>query len=79
MRGKLDGICQKIESIRNTIEKHCFVSGENSHAITLSIGLFHSSKYLGHELNADKILQLADDALYSSKSNGRNQLTLSPS
>ena len=76
-RGKLDGVFQKIESIRKTLENHYFTSGKNSHAITLSIGLFHSSKYLGPELSADKILQLADDALYFSKSNGRNQLTLS--
>ena len=55
---------------------HPFEFRGNSRKITISAGLFHSSKCSEPDLNADDVLRIADNALYSSKANGRNQITV---
>ena len=73
-RGSLDGIAGKIELLRTNIENHIFSDGNIKHRLTFSSGLFHSSLF--NTFDADKAMQLADQALYASKNNGRNKLTI---
>lgn len=75
-RGEFEGIAKRLEAIRIDLEKHPFALGGNSHKITISAGLFYSSKYSEFDLSADDVLRLADNALYSSKANGRNKITV---
>lgn len=59
------------EEIRTTVEQHPFVL-ENRHTIylTVSIGLASSNK----EKDMKNLYRLADQALYTAKENGRNQV-----
>lgn len=60
--------------IGKLIESQTFKSGEKEFSKTISCGLYHSSIF---EVSSVKdVLQLVDSALYESKTNGRNRLTV---
>ncbi|MDD2698552.1 MAG: diguanylate cyclase [Arcobacteraceae bacterium] len=62
------------QKIRELISKHLFQVDDNEFFKTVSCGLYHSTI-----LNANTVknlLQLIDTALYQSKTNGRNRLTI---
>jgi diguanylate cyclase (GGDEF)-like protein len=61
------------ERIRNQIEKRTFNIEEARLKATLSIGI---ASYPEHGEEAKVLLQTADDALYLSKKNGRNRVSL---
>jgi len=75
-RGEFEGVMKRLDAIRTGLEMHPFELRGNSRKITISAGLFHSSKCSEADLNADDVLRIADNALYSSKANGRNQITV---
>ena len=75
-RGDFEGIKKRLDDIRKGLEVHLFEFRGNSHKITISAGLFHSSRCSETDLSADDVLRIADNALYSSKANGRNQITI---
>jgi len=65
---------QKVcEKLRSQVERHHFVIDENDLRITISLGLaaFHPGE------SDSALLKRADDALYASKTGGRNRTTLS--
>ena len=75
-RGEFEGVMKRLDAIRTGLEMHPFELRGNSRKITISAGLFHSSKCSEPDLSADDVLRIADNALYSSKANGRNQITV---
>jgi len=63
----------RAEKIREEIENHLFETSEYKLRKTVSGGLYHSS--LRKINNLKIILKLVDEALYESKSKGRNRVT----
>jgi len=63
----------KAEDIRQSVEDHIFHADGVTLKKTISGGLYHSSVRESESLK--EILKLVDDALYSSKQNGRNQIS----
>ncbi len=63
----------KAENIRKSIEKHTFTINDAKIKKTVSGGLYHSS--LKNIKNVKEILKLVDNALYISKSKGRNRVS----
>lgn len=61
------------ERIRQTIEKHIIVAGEQRLKVTVSIGCANIPQ---HSNNPQGLTKCADTALYYSKAHGRNRLTL---
>jgi len=72
-RISLEDTVYRAEKIRSSIEEHVFKSDDNKTLKTISGGLYHSS--LIKTAKVERILKLVDDALYESKSKGRNQIT----
>lgn len=65
----------KAEQIRHTAEQYAFMYGVDKFLhLTLSIGVYHSSVYRAE--NVRDLMKQVDIALYKSKQNGRNQVTL---
>ncbi len=64
------------ERIRSSIEKHPFLHAESQPLgkVSISIGL---ASFPFDGLNPEDVLKAADNALYYSKKNGRNQITMS--
>jgi len=62
------------EKIRKLIESHIFKAADDMFSKTISGGLFHSS--ISKAIDVKSLLKLIDNALYSSKVNGRNQITI---
>jgi diguanylate cyclase (GGDEF)-like protein len=61
------------EKIRRLIEQHIFKVADKEFSKTISCGLFHSSMM---QINDVKyVLKLVDNALYESKTDGRNRVT----
>jgi len=63
----------RAEKIRNSIEKYVFKVQNIKINKTISGGLYHSSLIKTDKVK--KILKLVDNALYESKTNGRNQIS----
>lgn len=62
------------ENIRRAIERHCFKNAQDKVSVTASIGL---AAYLEHGPDSpQKLLDMADNALYSSKAMGRNRIAV---
>ena len=66
---------QKVaEKIRSLVQSHVFYVDDIEFSKTVSGGLFHSS--LIEVANVKGVLKFVDNALYASKSNGRNCVTI---
>lgn len=69
-----DDSVQLTQKIRKLIEESVFKVQNKEFSKTISCGLYHSSIF---DVNSVKdVLQLIDKALYESKNNGRNRLTI---
>ena len=69
-----EDIIKVAEKIRSTIEKHIFNVSNETFSKTISGGLFHSSLF--DASNVKSVLKFIDTALYASKINGRNRITI---
>jgi diguanylate cyclase (GGDEF)-like protein len=69
----IDKVFSRMEAYRNEIQN--MITTYNNHliSITISVGI---SMFNAHGTLEDELLKAADDALYTSKINGRNQITL---
>lgn len=68
-----EGAAQVAERIRSTIEGHCFDIGQGqSIGITVSIGV---ASLPSQEVSVEKLVAMADKALYEAKEDGRNRCT----
>ena len=61
------------ERTRSTIEKHCIMHEGNELTVTISLGLAMLEPNVADK---DELIRRADEALYRSKENGRNQVTV---
>jgi diguanylate cyclase (GGDEF)-like protein len=66
------GGARAAEHIRQNVQSHIFTNKENTASVTVSLGL---SIWDGYSSKA-QLIEQADQALYESKENGRNQLTV---
>ena len=73
-RVSLDEVEQITQKYRLAVQQKKFQTRDCKLSITISIGLYHSSSLVVHE--AREVLKFVDEALYKSKSKGRNQVTL---
>lgn len=62
------------ERIRKTVEKYDFFTGKEHIKITISLGI--CSKRPNDGISSSGIIIKADEALYSAKQNGRNQVKM---
>ena len=69
-----DDAFQIAERIRSDIEKEVFVYNEHELHVTISIGL--STLNIKEPVSALDLVKIADQALYKSKNNGRNQVSV---
>lgn len=69
-----DGSMHIAEHVRKSVEAIRFMVDDKQVAITVSIGV--TSFIPGADTTQEMMLALADDALYQSKENGRNQVTV---
>ncbi|MBF0265261.1 MAG: diguanylate cyclase [Gammaproteobacteria bacterium] len=67
----------KLEEIRNQVLLHDFKFKDKLISLTISIGVYHTSLYPLDQVH--DIIQAADSALYESKRNGRNCISLAQS
>ena len=68
----LDGAARATERVRSAIESRHFEGLPAAGNITVSIGV--TTMVEGTETNVDRIMQMADEALYKAKQNGRNRV-----
>ena len=61
------------ENLRKRVEDYVFSGDERTHKVTISLGV---AQYNSQVKNNVDMITLADKALYKSKENGRNQVTL---
>ena len=73
-RGPLSGVVSKLEHLQQYVRDHLFSNDTTSTKITFSCGLFHTSKF--EKFDVDQALSLADQALYASKTSGRDKITV---
>jgi len=73
-RAQLQDLTHKLEELRELIATYPFKNEDKLTPISASFGLFHSSLF--NEFNVKEIFKLADAALYESKVNGRNQVSI---
>jgi diguanylate cyclase (GGDEF)-like protein len=66
---KLDDAVHFAERLRKIIAEHSITIGDTVLTITVSMGV---AEHVLHELDLEKIMNLADSALYRAKSSGRN-------
>jgi len=64
------------EKIRETVEYYTFSFNGNSFKVTISLGIATFDPRNSGIINKNKLIKMADDALYFSKENGRNKTTL---
>ena len=67
-----NGAFQLAEKLRKTVETTVFKSGETELPVTISVGV----ATLGAEGSVKDFLDTADQALYRSKEEGRNRVTI---
>lgn len=65
----IDGAVHFAERLRKTIAEHQLIIDETVLTITVSMGV---AEHILHELDLDKVMSLADSALYRAKASGRN-------
>jgi len=73
-RGPLSGVVSKLEYLQQYVRDHLFSNDTTSAKITFSCGVFHTSKF--EKFDVDEALNLADQALYASKTSGRDKITI---
>lgn len=73
LKGGLENTINVIERIRQTIETHDFIHDNQTIKVTSSFGIAYSDK----EVNINNLIKKADEALYRSKKNGRNKISVS--
>jgi diguanylate cyclase (GGDEF)-like protein len=75
---ELQNAVKVAERLRKAVEDNLFTlkSGNQEGKVTISIGL--AAIMHGEDLSPEKLVKNADDALYLSKRNGRNQVSYSP-
>jgi diguanylate cyclase (GGDEF) domain len=75
---KVENFKKKLQSIVENLHKHLtsLVIEVNDQKIPIHISIGVSTNYRGMITDEKKIFKLADDALYKSKRNGRNQYTV---
>jgi len=76
-RTSFDDARNRAEEIRKSVENHEFKNNGAKFRQTVSGGFFHSSLKETNDLKT--ILKMVDEALYESKSKGRNKVTNVPS
>ncbi|ODS63263.1 MAG: hypothetical protein ABS41_08905 [Arenimonas sp. SCN 70-307] len=59
------------ERIRQAVQKHCQVVGEEVVELTVSVG---AAEYLGEDESYDALMDRADRAMYTAKGSGRNMV-----
>ena len=64
---------QKLEALRQEVEKHIFHHEQELFTMTVSTGLFYVNE--GYPKSLEPLIKGADDLLYHSKANGRNTIT----
>lgn len=62
------------QKIRTSVERYIFKVNNKAFSKTVSCGLFHASLVVTS--NVKEVLKLIDTALYASKTNGRNRVTI---
>lgn len=67
---------QIIERLRSTIEKNPALNQEDTIPFTASFGAVSSQRLSSNNLEIEKMLRLADQALYQAKQSGRNRVSL---
>jgi len=67
-----DNLVSIIEKVRTLVERSGLPHNGSLLKVTVSIGI----TFVGQDDTADSIQKRADNALYMSKNNGRNQTTL---
>ena len=73
-RAPLQDLMHKLEELREQVATYPFKNEEKITPISASFGLFHSSLF--NEFNVKNVFKQADSALYESKLNGRNRVTV---
>jgi two-component system, cell cycle response regulator len=63
------------ERLRKAVEKHMFSLKDNKREGKVTVSLGVAAFKSGEELTPEKLTKKADDALYDSKRNGRNQVS----
>ena len=71
----LEGAAILAERLRVAIEKHIFQKKADSFIITCSFGV---GSIAGKSETSEELIQKVDDALYQSKKDGRNRVTITP-
>lgn len=67
--------CRLCERIRHNVEGHCFMADDTCIHITISIGIcFKRAK---DSMSCTEMVKIADEALYMSKTKGRNRIEIS--
>lgn len=66
---------KRIDAYRKQIEATPITYASHTISLTISGGI---ATYDAHGKTQDEVIKAADDALYASKSNGRNQITIAP-
>lgn len=73
-RTKAEEIYNKVDVLRDKLSKHIIAGPDGTKvSITVSMGL---SEFPMHGTSIDIIIKCADEAMYVSKNNGRNKMTL---
>lgn len=72
-RSNTSNVYKKIDSIREGISKLALTDGKQTASVTASFGV---SCYPMHGKTAEELIANADTALYQSKENGRNKVTV---
>lgn len=70
-----DTAAAEAERIRAKVENHTFTSADGSNCRSFSCS-FGVATFPPHAISADELLEAADRALYKSKENGRNRVTV---
>jgi diguanylate cyclase (GGDEF)-like protein len=73
----LPGSCVEAERLSKIIRKHKFYALKDSEKITVSVGIACSSDM--RIKNPDNLITFADNALFSAKEKGRDQIAMCPS
>ncbi|QOL24531.1 diguanylate cyclase [Thalassotalea sp. LPB0316] len=73
INGDADKIYQRFEKFRKAVESHIFNHEDQLFQVTISIGLCHINQDFSKPL--EELTNIADEMLYQSKANGRNQIT----